>query len=141
MSELSTTPDVYAIPGKASIIDQINPATGRTCILGQTEAEVRAREPRAVRMTWDAWQAAAVARQQTPIAWEATTAAQYDEMLNVLPPAAWIGGAFLVGEACDHCLQTGRPRFEAYWQRGGAYLVASRPITIAELRQQLQAGR
>jgi len=139
MSEQSQDLDVYAIPGQASIIDQIIPATGLTAMFGHTAEQVQARYPAAVRMSWAEWQAAAVARQQAPIVWQLTTAERYDEMLNVLPPAAWIGGAFLVGEPIDHCFATGRPRFEAYWQQGRTYLVSSRPITIAELRGQLQA--
>jgi len=131
-------PDVYAVPGRSSIIDTINPSTGRTAICGHTEAEVRAREPRAVRMTYADWQAAAVARQQGPIVWEATTREQYHEMLEILPPAVWIGGAFMVGEPMDHCFATGRPRFSAYWQRsGGEYVTASRPLTVAEFKKEI----
>jgi hypothetical protein len=58
-------------------------------------------------------------------------------MLNVLPPAAWIGGAFMVGEPTDHCAETGRPRFQAYRERGMQFEVASRPMTIAEFRAEV----
>lgn len=131
--------DVYAVPGRHSIIDTINPQTGLTAICGHTAAQVQAREPLAVRMTWDAWTAAAIARQSSPIVWLSTTADRYDEMLNVLPPAMWRGGAFLVGEPMDHDVATGRARYSAYWQRGGAYFEASRPITVAEMRAELAA--
>jgi len=124
--------DVYAVPGKNSIIDTINPETGLTSVYARTEAEVLELNPGAKRMTWDEWQSAAIARQQTRIEWHPTTAEQYDEMLNVLPPARWAKGSFLVGEASDHCLATGRPRFAAYRQIGDNYFVASRPLTVNE---------
>jgi len=34
--------------------------------------------------------------------WKNTTEERYDEMLCVLPPEYWKGGAFLVGEATNH---------------------------------------
>jgi len=63
--------------------------------------------------------------------WMETTPEKYDEMLNVLPPAAWKGGGFLVGEPWDHG-SDGRPRFEAFIDTGGKYYVSSRPISLAE---------
>ena len=129
--------ELYAIPGANSIIDGIDPITGLTCINGNTEAEMLAREPKAVRMTWDAWQTAASARQQTPITWDGCTAEHYDEMLNVLPPIDWNGGAFLVGEASDHDFATGRPRYSAYRRHGDVYEFSSRPLTRAEFRAEL----
>lgn len=72
--------------------------------------------------------------QPPAVVWNPTTADKYDEMLNVLPPAAWIGGAFLVGEPVDHCPTTGAPRYEAYWQFGDAFVVSSRAITTREFR-------
>lgn len=137
MSTLPTFSEVYAVPGQNSIIDGINPETGLTCVYGRTEADVKRENPDAVRMTWDAWQTAAAERQHTPIRWSRTDEHKYREMLEVLPPAAWIGGAFLVGEPYDHDFTTGQPRFSGYWHRNGIYLVASRPITIAELRAEL----
>jgi hypothetical protein len=140
-TQLHAFTELYAVPGADSMIDGINPQTGRTFIQHETEAEIVARYPGAVRMTWDAYQAAKIARQQTPITWAPTTQAHYDEMLNVLPPAAMWEGAFLVGEPSDHCAATGRPRYEACWQRGDAYFVGSRPMTRPELRHALTAAR
>ena len=130
--------EVWAVPGENHIIDTINPSTGLTTIFGKDAATVLAQEPNAVRMTWEAWRTEASARQQTPIHWEPTTEQQYREMLNVLPPAKWIGGAFLVGEPWDHDFATGRPRFAAYWHRHDAYLVASRPLTRIELDKEVR---
>lgn len=141
MSGLYDDVEVYAVPGHNNIIDTINHQTGLSRFSGQTQAEVMAREPAAVRMTWEAWKAAVSARQRTPITWEPSTAEQYDEMLNVLPPAMWVGGAFLVGEPMDHDVMDGQPRFSAYWQRASGYYVASRPLTRAELRAELAAAR
>jgi len=139
--------EVYAVPGKHSIIDSIDPKTGLTQVYGHTEDEVRAREPLAVRMLWEDWRKAESARQHTPITWQETTRAKYWEMLEVLPPALWIGGFFLVGEPYDHDMDTGAPRFQAYQQighedTGGArYFVASRPMTRAELRAAVERWR
>ncbi len=126
--------EVWAIPGAHSIIDTINPVTGLTSVYAKDAAAVLAEDPNAVRMSWQDWRAAAIARQQTPIRWIATTGSKYREMLEILPPALWLGGAFLVGEPWDHCHATGAPRFAAYVHRAGRYYVASRPMTCAELR-------
>jgi hypothetical protein len=137
---MDNTLKLYAVPGAHNIIDTINPHTGRTSVLGQTFEEVLAREPLAVCLTWEEWKAQQIERQQSPIRWAETTEPKYREMLEVLPPAFWVRGLFLVGEAMDHDYATGRPRFTAYWHRSTAaglfdrYLVASRPMTIAEAR-------
>jgi hypothetical protein len=125
---------VYAIPGENHIIDAIG-ADGLTWVNKHTQAEVLARYPDAERYSMDDWLAAKAARQQTPITWAPTTALRYAEMLSVLPPVAYNGWSFLVGEPDDHCAATGRPRFRAYrtYLMGRArYEVASRPLTLAE---------
>lgn len=134
------TTEVWAVPGEGHIIDEIHPVTGLTCVYGRDEAGVKALHPEAVRVTWEAWRAEAAARQQTPVRWVETTAHEYDRMLNILPPAIWVGEAFMVGEPHDHCFATGAPRFQAYRARGGYYARASRPMTIAEFRQQVGSG-
>lgn len=123
---------LYAVPGAHNIIDTINEATGLTSINGQTFEEIRAREPRAILYTWDEWRAVQIERQHTPITWEPTTADQYRRMLEILPPAFWEFGLFLVGEPMDHDYASGEPRFTAYWHRGNRYLTASRPVTRDE---------
>ena len=133
--------DCFAVPGEDSIIDGVNPDTGRSLILGQTLEQVQSRYPAAVIVSWEAWRAEQAAKQDTPISWCPSTEKQYHEMLNVLPPAAWVGGLFLVGEPTDHSFSTGQPRYEAYWQRGSSeYFVSSRPITVAEFRTALRGG-
>lgn len=124
--------EVYAVPGAGSIIDVINPHTGLTSAFGRTEAEVLAREPLAKRMTWDDWAQARSATQRTPIVWEPSERETYQEMLNVLPPAFWGAGGFLVGEHTDHDVLDGRPRYEAYRHQGDSYFVSSRPLTVKE---------
>ncbi len=133
--------DCYAVPGSSSIIDMIDPESGLTCVYGKTAADVAAEEPGAVRMPIADWLTAKAARQHTPITWDETTEEQYNDMLEVLPPAAWIGGAFLVGEPDDHDCSTGAPRFRAYRHDGDRYLVASRPMTRAEFRAMREAVR
>ena len=131
--------ECYAIPGANSLIDVINPQTELTWCLGQTAAEVAEREPQAVRMRIEDWCADKAARQRTPITWEPTTASTYEEMLNVLPPAAWLQGAFLVGEPTDHDAGSGQPRYHAYRCVGQRYESASRPLTRAEFKAELLA--
>lgn len=134
---VSPATELYAVPGRNTIIDEINPATGLTYYCGETGDQVRARYPEAVRMTITDWTAAVIARQATPIVWESTTAEAYRRMLEVLPPALWIGGAFLVGEPMDHAVADGAPRFTAFWHHGTEFLIASRPLTRLELRAEL----
>lgn len=129
--------DVFAVPGERTIIDGVHPVTGRSVINAETLDEIRQRYPGAVRMSWADWQADAASRQHTPVTWHPTTAAQYDDMRDVLPPAAWMADAFLVGEPADHCVATGAPRFEAYAKRGNHYVVASRPMTRREFKEEI----
>jgi hypothetical protein len=130
---------VYAVPGRHSIIDAIDPSTGLTWINGHTLEEIRTREPLAVRMPFDVFLREKAARQQTPIVWIATTAEQYDDMLGVLPPIEFRADGFMVSEPCDHCAATGRPRYQGYRQRAGRYEAASRPMTRSEFRAELRA--
>lgn len=132
--------EAYAKPGEHSIIDVIDPETGLTSVYHETFEQIRARYPEAERVAIADWQAQRAAAQDTPIVWTRITRRKYWDMLEVLPPALWIGGAFLVGEPTDHHATTGRPRFAAYRQIGadddsGIYLAASRPMTCEELRQ------
>jgi hypothetical protein len=134
---MTDTTEVYAVPGKGSIIDTINPATGLTSCFAESAAEVLERNPDAVRMTWIDWSNAAIKLQQTPLRWRSVSEAQYHEMLEVLPPASWKRGAFLVGEPWDHCIATGAPRFAVYVAHGGKHYTADRPITKAEFSAML----
>ncbi len=128
---------VFAVPGQNHIIDAARP-DGRSQINGQTLDEIRARGKEyqdVVLMPWEEYRAAQVARQNTPIVWEETTAENYEEMLSVLPPAVWDSYGFMVGEACDHSLETGKARFQAYRCINGRYEAASRPMTIKEFKE------
>ena len=128
--------EVWAVPGENHIIDQIDPTTDRTWINGKDAAAVLAAEPRAVRMTFEAWQAAASARQLTPITWAVVSEDLYMQMLECLPPAYMRGGAFLVGEPANHCFATGSPMFAGFRQRGGIYYASNRALTIAEMKRE-----
>lgn len=130
--------ECYAIPGESHIIDTIDPTTGLTRYFQRDEAAVVAQYPGAKRYGLADWQTEAGTRQRSPITWHPTDKKTYRDMLEVLPPAMWSGGAFLVGEASDHDILTGRPRFQAYEHRpDNTYWVASRPLTRGELRAHL----
>lgn len=48
--------ELWAVPWMTTIIDTIDPATGRTTLYGRDAAAVLALYPSAVRMTWTQWQ-------------------------------------------------------------------------------------
>jgi hypothetical protein len=125
--------ECFAVRGK-TMIDTIDSETGLTNIYGKTLEAVRA-EPKysnAERMTIDEYCESKAAAQDTPITWEPTTEERYWEMLECLPPAAYIVEGFLVGEPYDHHATTGQPRYEAFIKRNGQYLHASRPMRKSE---------
>ena len=62
-----------------------------------------------------------------------------ENWLECLPPAAWIGAAFLVGEPSDHHAGTGAPRFQACRYVAGVYEASSRPLTLDEFRTMARA--
>jgi hypothetical protein len=130
--------DCFAVPGESSIIDGIDPTTGRSFINGENLEQIRERYPLAVVMPFDDYMAAKAERQNTPIHWVTTTNEQYDDMLGVLPPIAWSHDGFLVGEPDDHSVTTGRPRYRAYRNQNGAFFVSTRPLTVAEFKEALR---
>ena len=132
----TTDDQVFAVPGEyLSIIDIVNPETGRSRINGNTLEEIRQRYPTAVQMPWEEWRAGKIARQQTPITWTRVDDHRYRQMLEVLPPIDWTNGGFLVGEPADHCVSTGQPRYTAYRHNTGQAYESSRPITRREWRE------
>lgn len=126
----------FAVPGEDSLIDCINPATGRSCINDETLDQIRLRYPLAEVVNIEAHCAAKAQRQDTPISWEEVTREKYEEMLNVLPPADYnrTFTAFLVGEPWDHHATSGRPRYAAFEIRDGRYWESNRPMTRKEFR-------
>lgn len=131
---MSDATEVFAEPGAGHIIDCIHPNTGRSWINDEDLEAVRRRYPNAQRFNFDEWCAEKARRQDTPVTWDETTEEFYMEMLEVLPPACWMRGGFLVGEPADHHAKSGLPRFQAHIKRGGKYLVASRPMTRDEFK-------
>lgn len=69
-----------------------------------------------------------------PERWHKTTASMYDEMLNILPPAAMGRGGFLVGEPYTHNADN-EAVYASFWQAGGEYL--ARYMTKREFRARL----
>ena len=132
---INDCPDCFTVPGDFAAIDIVHPFTGRGVYPGETLQEIQARYPGAVVMTIDKACEEKAKLQRTPITWEPSTYEAFDYGLCVLPPAIWIGGAFMVGEPYDHDAGNGQPRFQAYRERGDIYERASRPMTRAEFRE------
>ena len=124
--------DAFAVPGHESVLDMVHPDTGRSMVYGKTLEQIRAENPGAEVVNFEAWLAAKAERQHTPVIWHPCTEERYHEMLEVLPPAFWRGGLFLVGEPCDHDAGTGQPRYAAFWKRGDRFTASDRPITRQE---------
>jgi len=121
----------FAVPGK-TMIDVINPQTGLSYYYGKDLQKVREEHPDAVEMTVDEYCASKAKAQDTPLEWVETNEEKYMEMLEVLPPAGWQLGIFLVGEPWDHHALTGAPRFACYRQDGKQFRASNRPITRKE---------
>ena len=67
-----------------------------------------------------------------------TTDEWYYYSLEVLPPAWWSGGAFLVGEPNNHrqCRVSGdvEATYSGYWELDGKHYAADEDLTIAEFK-------
>jgi hypothetical protein len=85
--------------------------------------------------------AKAAAAKQTPVESgdKLVTAKRYQDMLEVLPPARWIGKAFLVGEAMSHD-DNGQARYAYYFRRGDQHFQGP-DLTIAEFEAKHGGGR
>lgn len=72
------------------------------------------------------------------------SAARYDDMLNILPPALWLGRGFLVGEPMRHD-DHGRAMFTAFLHTGRGeavtYYEALEPMTVRDFRALCEALR
>lgn len=75
------------------------------------------------------WDALWGAMKSNPEAWIPTTENMYQEMLNALPPRAWRGGAFLVGEAANHN-DHGEAVYTCFRKVGDNYV--ARDLTVRE---------
>ncbi len=130
----------FAVPGADSIIDFCHVVTHRGAYSGDTLEDVQRRHPGAEILELDAFFAAKAARQAAePRTWTEIGEETYFEKLEVLPPAAMLGGAFLLGEASDSHA-SGAPRFRAYKREGGKHYALSVPIMISEFRKMFGAA-
>jgi len=136
---VSDCTECVAVPGQNNCIDVIHPFTGQMVYGERTVAECIADNPGAVVMPMDELTRQIAERQHTPITWEPSTYEAFDYGLNVLPPAIWIGGGFMIGEPYDHDAGNGQPRFQAFRQLGDKYEKANRPMTRAEFREEMGA--
>jgi len=132
-------PLCFAVPGEGFIIDTADAKTRRSHINGHSLAEIQLRYPGAVLVPLAEYVEAKAQAQDAPGRWVPVTEDRFHEMLNVLPPAAWQGGAFLVGEASDHHAASGRPRFTCYRERGEEFAMYSRAMTHNEFVAQFGA--
>lgn len=123
------------------LVDLIHPQTGRSLHRNQTLDEIRVRYPGAEVISVEAFCAAKGARQDEPIEWQEITEEKYWDMLEAVPPAAMIGGHFLMGEPMDHHAVSGLSRYSAIIMRDGKYFTSSRPVTLPEFRAILEAER
>jgi hypothetical protein len=128
----------FAVPGSDTIIDMARPQSGLSAIYGRTLEEVRGEYPGAELVDYDEFKNGIAARQNAEMAtgtWDEVPEKTWDDMLNVLPPAAQQNGAFMVGEPTDHHAGTGRPRFTCFkWEAGKAYRFSA-SITLVVFRQ------
>lgn len=133
MNSILDAKQAFAVPGEDSIIDCINPETGKSWIKGETLEQIRLRyDPLAEIVNIDEFCAQKGMRQDSAIKWVEISEDHYWAMLEVLPPAAQKAGGFLVGEPTDHHAVTGAPRFSAFIKRGGKHFESSRPLTRKE---------
>jgi len=132
----------FASRERGTIIDVLHPTTGLTVCYGRNLANVREEYPDAEEMSVEEFCVWKAERQRTPITWEPSTEERFEEMLCVLPPAAWDHGAggFLVGEPYDHDAGNGQPRYQGFREFGGKYYQSSRPMTRAEFKNELTTG-
>jgi hypothetical protein len=66
------------------------------------------------------------------------TKERYWEMLEILPPAVWLNGGFLVGEPWRHN-DEGLPMYAAFTTRNGRYYEHSEPMTVSDFCKMLKA--
>jgi len=128
--------ECVAVRGK-TVIDVINPLTGKTAIYGKTLEECR-QEPgyeQAERMTIDEFCQGKAEAQTPPVTWEPITEERYYEMYEVLPPIHVAGKGFMVSEPWDHHALTGKPMYGAYRKRGEVYEASLRPMTVREWKE------
>lgn len=71
--------------------------------------------------------------------WKEVTEDRYNDMLNVIPPLAWVSKGFLVGEAWTHKICSINHRmssaFQAMVRSNGQYYECLEPMTVAEWRE------
>ena len=89
---LSDLTHCFYVPGKPGILDAVHPKTGRGVYGGRTLAETQQENPGAIMATFDRAIAESEDLSRLPVSF--TNETQFDEMLNVLPPAGWIRGDF-----------------------------------------------
>lgn len=114
-------------------VDLVHPVTGLTICFGKTLEQCREKYPDAELMLFEDFAKRKAANQRSPWEWNETTEEAYNYGLEVLPPAYWKDGVFMVGEPYDHYADTGEPTYQAYKRNKDGYWKSSRAISVREL--------
>jgi hypothetical protein len=122
------------VAGDRFMVDLIDPETNLG-VYSRKPVEELIRKYNGERMTIEAFEQRCFERQNTPVTWVKSDKDNFDYALGCLPPAAYSGSGFLVGEPCDHCAKTGQPRFTAWKKDGEECFYSSRPVTLAEFKK------
>lgn len=113
-------------------------ANGITIYGKQTVEAALAESPQLKLVDLAAWVKEMGALQDAAPEWVPTTEEKYFDAHNAIFPVFSTPYGFLMGEAADHHMAHGKPRYTAYLRLGQGgltrFLRSSRPLTIAEFR-------
>lgn len=126
--------DCVIVPGYTHPYTLLHPGTGRSIYGGETLEEIQKQYPTAIKMNYKEYAAERTARLNGPVTWNEITEAQFDEWLDCVPPVAFDGNSFMVGEPADHFGPNGAVRYQACFRRGGKHYASSRAMTVLEFK-------
>jgi len=125
----------FADINDSCIDDLVNMETKTGVYSKKSISELQKENPKAKVMKISEWSQIRHDRQNTPVQWLESTEEDYDYALGCLPPIAYNGSGFLVGEPYDHDPLTGSPRFRAHIMQNDKFFKSDRPITIEEFEK------
>lgn len=124
---------VFTEPNKTCIVNFCHPQMEQEKIQEELKT-LRINWPNTILMTWEEFDNQAYKLQNTELKMEEITEERYFELMECLPPAAMEHNKFLVGEPWDHCVKTGKPRFQMCVTSGGKHYASDRPVTKEEYK-------
>jgi len=70
------------------------------------------------------------------VKWKQVSSDRFDDMLGVLPPVAFTGSGFMVGEAWTHRIVDGReyPAYAGFKHIEGKFYECLAPLTVTEFK-------